>query len=65
MTGHAYEDQLRQQLRAAEAELGIRRTCEALVLAILNGWGPAGPEAEQMRHEIREALTHQAVISSP
>jgi hypothetical protein len=49
------DDALRQ-LQAAERELGARRTCEALALAVLNGWGVAGSEADLMRHEVRQAL---------
>lgn len=40
--------------------MALLRQRAALALAVLNGWGPAGYEAEQMRHEIREALTCSA-----
>lgn len=45
-----------RQLQAAEQELGARRTCEASALAVLDGWGVAGAEADLMRREIRRAL---------
>lgn len=63
MTDSVYLAQLQRQrddavrqLQAAEQELGARRTCEALALAVLDAWGAAGAEAELMRREIREAL---------
>lgn len=63
MTDSAYLAQVQRQrddavrqLRAAERELGARRTCEALALAVLDGWGAAGAEADLMRREIRRAL---------
>lgn len=49
-------DDTARQLQAAEQELSARRTCEALALAVLGGWGVAGPEAESMRQEVRQAL---------
>jgi len=51
-------DEARADRRSLEDEVALLRQRAALALAVLNGWGPAGHEAEQMRHEIREALTY-------